>query len=87
MVLNFDLLLAILVFGTPVLILFFFLPAFVELRKPKDCGPRIIMENLPRLSFSIHNIHRLEDFEEERIAESCLAQVLKVIEFLTNVEQ
>ncbi len=40
--------LALAVLGTPVLLLFMLLPTFVELRKPRDAGPRLIMPELAR---------------------------------------
>jgi hypothetical protein len=41
--------------GVSATILLMFLPAIVELRKPKDAGPRLIAENLSTSSTTLNN--------------------------------
>ncbi len=38
--------LAVALLGTPTLLLFMFLPTLLEIRKPRDCGPRVILPDL-----------------------------------------
>ncbi len=40
-----------------------FLPALVELKKPKDAGPRLIAENLPKFGLSLLKIPSLSEDE------------------------
>jgi hypothetical protein len=42
MIQNLDLLIATLIGTTAIVIILFFLPALIELKKPKDAGPRLI---------------------------------------------
>jgi hypothetical protein len=42
MIHNLDLLIATLIGTTAIIIILFFLPAIIELKKPKDAGPRQI---------------------------------------------
>lgn len=58
------------ILGTPVLLLVMFLPTFLEVKRPKDAGPRLIMSDsrefsgvLPtKISFlvNIEETHELE---------------------------
>jgi hypothetical protein len=75
------------VLGTPMLLIIMFLPALLELRKPKDAGPRIIMEDfherLP-LSLGVAAIGNIE--KEQRFDHSLLPQLMKAIEHLPSLE-
>jgi len=48
-----------------VTILLLFLPALIELRKPKDSGPRLIMDNFARIRIGAFTIG-LVNIEEEK---------------------
>ena len=77
---------AFLLLGTPLLIFIMLLPALVELKKPKDSGPRMIMNGIPEMhirviSFPFGNIEELQKFDL-----SILQPLARVIEVLPSVE-
>jgi len=77
----------LIVLGTPALIIVVFLPALLELRRPRDRGPRIIMEDLYAGlvgPLSVANMVNIE--EEHRFDRSLLPRLLKVIEVLPSLE-
>lgn len=72
--------------GAPALILVMFLPAFLELRRPRDKGPRMIM-NDPHATVTPFNVVTLVNIEEEqRFDQSLLQRLVKVIEVLPCLE-
>ena len=86
MVPNLSSIIALLLLGTPVLILIMLLPALVELKKPKDKGPRMIMDSIPEMqilvmSFPIANIE-----EDQKFDISLLRSLAKIIEVLPSLE-
>jgi hypothetical protein len=86
MIPNLNSAIAILIYATPILILFFFLPALVELKKPKDCGPRII-DNIPLAHLLTESVFSFADIEEKLpVAGLRLRSFAKIIEFLPNLE-
>jgi hypothetical protein len=84
---NLNQTILIVVLGTPLLFLIMFLPALLKLRKPKDCGPRMIMDNVPefhvqpRVFVAIANIEGEVKFES-----SLIPRLSKVIEVLPSLE-
>jgi hypothetical protein len=87
MVPNLNSVIAILVLGTPILILIVFLPALVELKKPKDCGPRMIMDHFPNGGLAAAPISHLTNIEEDqKFTQSLFRQLTKILEFLPNLE-
>jgi hypothetical protein len=77
----------IVVLGTPILFLIMSLPALLELKNPKDSGPRMIMDKVPefhvqpRLFVVIANIEGEVKFES-----SLIPRLSKVIEVLPSLE-
>ena len=72
---------------TPVLILIMFLPAFIELKKPKDRGPRMIMEGLPEVNMHMVHFISIANMEDEQKFDSSLIQTMaKVISVLPSLE-
>ena len=75
------------VLGTPALIIVVFLPSLLELKRPQDRGPRIIMEDFhvglggPLGIATIVNIE-----EEHRFDRSLLPRLLNAIEVLPCLE-
>ena len=45
---NPDSLIATLIITIAIIIILFFMPALIELKKPKDAGPRLINDNIPK---------------------------------------
>jgi len=77
----------ILILGTPILILIMFLPAILELRKPKDGGPRMIMGGIPEAPFQMTAFLPIVNIEEEqRFDSSLLRPLAKIIEVLPSLE-
>ena len=77
----------ILALGTPILILIMFLPAILELRKPKDGGPRMIMDGIPEAPFQVMAVFPILNIEEEqRFDSSLLGSLAKIIGFLPSLE-
>ena len=71
----------------PMLIIVVFLPALLELRRPRDRGPRIIMEDLYAGlvgPLSVANMVNIE--EEHRFDRSLLPRLLNAIEVLPCLE-
>jgi hypothetical protein len=80
----------ILIVATPMLIVAVFLPTIIELKKPKDKGPRAIMAEIPEVKAHIpHRIITLNaiSFEEEQKFDRSLVQsIARVIEVLPSLE-
>jgi hypothetical protein len=83
---NLNSMITILVLGMPVLILILFLPAIVELKKPKDSGPRMITDRIPTARPATGSIFHLTNIEEEQRMENMLLRLSKIIDFLPNLE-
>ena len=72
---------------TPALILLMFLPAFIELKKPKDKGPRIITTEIPEANVSIKHFIPIANIEDEQKFDSSLIQAIaKTIAVLPSLE-
>jgi hypothetical protein len=64
-----------------------FLPAILELRKPKDGGPRMIMGGIPEAPFPVMAVFSIVNIEEEqRFDSSLLRPLAKIIEVLPSLE-
>jgi hypothetical protein len=64
-----------------------FLPAIIELKKPKDNGPRRIMESIPELKMGIMTSILIANIEEEKKFDISLIRTLaKIIEVLPSLE-
>jgi len=70
---------------TPALILIMFLPALIELKKPRDSGPRIITaESLDALITRFIPIANIED--EQKFDNSLIQAIAKIVEVLPSLE-
>jgi len=77
----------ILVLGTPILILIMLLPALLELKKPKDAGPRMIMDNVSEVPVQIMRVLPIINIENEQKFDSTLIQTIaKIIEVLPSLD-
>jgi len=56
---------------TPALILITFLPAFIELKKPKDGGPRLITAETPKGHLFIMRFSSVVNIEDEQTYDRC----------------
>jgi hypothetical protein len=87
MIPNLSSIIAILALGLPVLILFMLLPAILELKKPKDNGPRMIMDNISEVQIHIMRMTPIVNIESEQKVDSSVIQPLaKIISVLPNLE-
>jgi len=78
---------AILALGVPLLIVFMLLPAILELKKPKDGGPRRIMDNISEAQIQIMRTTRIVNIENEQRFDNAVIQPLsKIIVVLPNLE-
>ena len=77
----------VLTLTAPLLIIIVFLPALVELKKPKDNGPRMIMENASEFEAVMITIIPLANIEENRKFDVALIRTLsRIIEVLPSLE-
>ena len=87
MIPNLTSIIAILILGIPILILIMLLPALLELKKPKDGGPRLILDNISEVQIQIMRMIPIASIEDEQKFESALIQPLpKIIEVLPSLE-
>jgi hypothetical protein len=77
----------IIIITTPLLIIITFLPAFIELKKPKDGGPRKITTEIPELSMHLKHFIPIANIEDEQKFDSSLIHSLaKAIAVLPSFE-
>lgn len=87
MIPNLTSIIIILTVATPILIFIMFLPALLELKKPKDGGPRMIMDNIPEVKMHAMYVIPIANIEEEQKFDSLLIQTIaKIIEVLPSFE-
>lgn len=86
MLLDLVSIIALLVLGIFVPVLVLFLPAIIELKKPKDGGPRLIEETASDL-FRRAGIVLISDIEEELKLDSLVIRSMaRIIDFLPTLE-
>ena len=84
---NLALIIAILILGIPILILIMLLPPLLELKKPKDGGPRMIMDSISEVQIQIMRMIPIASIEDEQKFDSALIQPLaKIIEVLPGLD-
>ena len=72
---------------TLALILIMFLPAFIELKRPKDGDPRMITAEIPEMNMLTTRFIPIANIEDEQKFDSSLIQTMaKSIEFLPSLE-
>jgi hypothetical protein len=87
MIPNLTSIIAILILGIPILILIMLLPALLELKKPKDGGPRMILDNISEVQIQIMRMIPIVSIEDEQKFDSALIRPLaKIIEVLPSLE-
>ena len=87
MIQNLTSIIAILIVTTPILILIMFLPALLELKKPKDDGPRMIMGSIPTVNMRLSRVIPIVNIEDEQKFDRSLIQTLtRIIEALPSLE-
>jgi hypothetical protein len=87
MIPNLTTIIAILIVATPIFILTLFLPAFIELKKPKDAGPRMINGGFPEVNIGIVHFIPIANMEAEQKFDNSLIQTMaKIIAVLPSLE-
>jgi len=87
MIPNLTSIIIILIVATPILIFIMFLPALLELKKPKDRGPRMIMGSIPEVNMCIMHVIPITNIEDEQKFDSSLIQTMaKILEVLPTLE-
>ena len=87
MIPNLTSIVTLLILGTPIFILIMLLPVLVELKKPKDAGPRMIMDNVSEVPIPFTRVIPLANIEEEQKFDRALIQFLsKIIGALPSLE-
>jgi hypothetical protein len=86
MIPNLTLIIIILAVGTPILILIMLLPALLELKKPKDAGPRLIMDNISEVQFQMRAVFIASMEEEQKFDRALIRMLAKIIEVLPSME-
>ena len=77
----------LIIITTPALILIMFLPAFLELKKPKDGGPRMITTEIPKVNLCMMHFIPLASIEDEQKFDRSLIQTMvKTIAVLPSLE-
>mgnify|MGYP005843157859 CR=1 FL=1 len=78
---------AILTLGIPVLIVIMLLPAILELKKPKDEGPRQIMDDISKVQIQMMRMSPVANIEkEQKFDKAVIVPLAKVIGVLPNLE-
>jgi len=81
--------LIMLFFGVSAFIIILLLPALLELKKPKDAGPRIIMDDaIVTRRFQARGIVSIASIEEEKLGldQTVSMKIADVIAVLPNLE-
>jgi len=78
--------LMMLIFGVSTFIFIMFLPALLELRKPRDAGPRLIMNDpvVTRPQERMKTLTKMED--DARIDRNLAKKLADIIAVLPNLE-
>ena len=77
---------ALLLLGTPLLIFIMLLPALIELKKPKDRGPRLIMDSIPGMQILVVSLPIANIEEDQKFDLYLLRPLAKIIEVLPSLE-
>jgi len=74
-------------FGVSVFIFIMFLPALLELKKPKDAGPRRIMDDAYTIQPKMVGTIVIVNLEEEhRFDQKLVEKIMNIIAVLPNLE-
>ena len=79
----------ILIFGLSTFLFIMLLPALFELKRPKDAGPRKIMDSMiPVQRFQLGQMISLVNAEEEKpgLNQVLVKKIAEIIAFLPNLE-
>ncbi len=86
MIQNQNSLIATLIAATAITIVLFFLPALIELKKPKDAGPRLISDNTPKIRISALKVLITDIEEEQKFTYQSTTKTADSLYILLNLE-
>jgi len=78
--------LVMLILGVSTFIVFMLLPALLELKRPKDAGPRMIADNISFTRPEIKRILLQSVDEEQRFDQMLVKKIADIIAVLPNLE-
>lgn len=78
--------LATLIAITTITFLLMFLPAIIELKKPKDAGPRLINDNIAKIRISTLKIPITNIEEEQKFDSKSTINIASFIYLIPNLE-
>ena len=79
-------LIATLIATTAIVIVLFFLPALIELKKPKDAGPRLIDYKILKLRIGILKVPLIDIEEEQKFTFQSTTKTADSLYILPNLE-
>ena len=79
-------LIATLIATTAIIIVLFFLPALIELKKPKDAGPRLINDNIPKIRIGTLKVPITDIEEEQKFTYQSTIKIADSLYTLPNLE-
>jgi len=85
MIQNLDSLIITLIGTGVIIIVLFFLPALLELKRPKDAGPRLIGVNTSKTKVS-SLIHLIDIEEQQKFAYGSITPILSSLLTLQDLE-
>jgi hypothetical protein len=71
---------------TAIIIILFFLPALIELKKPKDAGPRLINGNIPKIRIGALKVPITDIEEEQKFTYQSTTKIADSLYTLLNLE-
>ena len=79
--------LAMLGLGPAILFLMMLLPSFLELKRPRDAGPRMIMEDIAGVTQTVRfEISFISSLEEEESQVKLAPQLVGVLSVFPNID-
>ena len=87
MILDLSSVFAVVVLGMPILLFIMFLPTVLELKKPRDAGPRLIMGDILGVATQVVQIPLLINIEEDREYSAVLIPAIgSILNFLPKLD-
>jgi hypothetical protein len=87
MILDLSSVFAVVVLGTPILLFIMFLPTVLELKKPRDAGPRLIMGDILGVATQVVQVPLIMNIEEDHEYNAVLIPAIgSILSFLPKLE-
>jgi hypothetical protein len=86
MIQSLNILIISLLATTTMTILLMFLPAIIELKKPKDAGPRLIIENFAKIGLSTLKIQIINIEDDWKLDIQSTMKIASFLHVIPNLE-